>query len=592
MKKRIKKSLLLGVAVAAVCAAVAGCSDAKQSLAFDCAEYTVISGDRISVENGSATYKILGETPSGVSLSENGVFAISDGVADGAQIVIAAVVDGKITSTAICTLSVPVSAPTIVFSGISDYVLDGGRIRASANGYGVTYSLKAPVDGIKIDPSAGRVSYTQIVQDGQPFTVVATSRGGSAEKTYLAAVGELIKAENTDELIEYAVGRDVEFVIDYGDMSGSGAAFAAQGVIGVAVGGTELSKEQYTYDFDARTVTIKQSVAAMLEMGENEVRIFTAKNEATATISAAKYIRTAEDLAAVNASREALGGYYALANDIDLGDYLRVETSTDDAAAQGVTKNAGGWQPIGQYSDVADSTATAMAFRGTFDGRGHKISGLWIDWTADRVDALDADGSPMLDEQGNRLKSPKPQYFNAGLFGYITSDGVVRNLVLESEPDEKAYMCSYSGGLCGVNLGTIENCLVNVDVALEADHRVAGALVGRNEGSIRNCISLGTLLAANSYGALVGVNQGDIVDCYALDAFDFESLDAQAQRDYAGRPDILDLCGEYRGNGSASESCAVYKTLDELIAQADFSAWAGWTVTAGELPEIAVRPAR
>lgn len=561
MKKT--KKLLIFAGVAAVTAALAlGCSDSDGSVTayFDKDEYTVTSGDRVFVSNSKATYVLL-SAPDGVTVAADGTITVADGVANGTQVVLAAMLEGKIISTAVCTISVPVSAPQVSFSGAAKYVVDGDRVTATAGGYGVTYSLKTAVDGIKIDPSSGRVTYTQIVEDGTPFTVVATSHGANAEREFLAAVGELIVTENSVEFAELNIGRDIEFVVDYGDMSGSGAVFAEQGVLGVEFGRATVGADGYTYDKATRTLTVKQAVIAALPAGENEIRILTAKNAATATVKVASYIRTAEDLADIGSSREKLAGYYALANDIDLSDYLK--------------DKQGGWSPIGVYHDVTDGSATADAFRGTIDGLGHKISGLWIDWVQGCM--IDPDGDPS--DANNRDYDLMPKYFNAGLIGYMTADGVLRNIVLEGAEGESSYMCSYSGGLVGFSAGTVENCRVNVKVILESadgGHRVAGGLVGRNQGDIRNCISLGWVTASSSYGALCGINEGEIENCYAVDD---PSLNTDAALIRADRPETLSLCGT--GDGANS---AVFVSAAELIEKADVSAWLGWTVGDGGMP--------
>lgn len=561
MMKKTKK-LLLFAGLAAACAAMAFGCDGKSANApeFAQSEYTVSSGDRVTVKGGEASYELL-YAPDGVTVGADGTFTIGAGVKNGVQVVLAAVVGGKIVSTAVCKLNVPVSTPEVSFSSAAQYVVDGDRVTATAQGYGVTYSLKTAVDGISINASSGRVSYTQIVEDGTPFTVVATAHGASAERQYLAAVGDLIVTENTVEFAEKGVGRDVSFVIDYGDMSGSGAVFAEQGVLGVEIEKVPLGADGYAYDGENHTLTVKQEVVAALGAGENEIRIITAKNAAVATIKVATYIRTAEDLAAIGESREALAGYYALANDIDLQDYLSDKT--------------GGWMPIGVYHDTTDGTMYADAFRGTIDGLGHTISGIWIDWVAacDKSTDPDPAHTPVIDYD------KMPVYFNAGLVGCMTNDGVLKNIVLESAEGESNYMCSYSGGLVGNNIGTVENCLVKVKVIMESangGHVNAGGLVGKNEGEIRNCISVGWVTASRNYGAFCGTNLGSIENCYAVDDPSDNTNEALVRDD---RPSILPFCG--MGGGV---NCAVYSSTSALIESADFTLWSGWTVTDEGLP--------
>lgn len=561
MKKT--KKLLIFAGVAAVCAAMSlGCAD-RRAPEFELAEYTVSSGERVTIGRGGLSYTLL-SAPDGVTVSADGTFTIADGVENGTQVVLAAVgKDGAIVSTAVCTIKASVATPEVAFTGSAKYIVDGDKVTASAGQYGVSYALKTAVDGITVNPSSGRVTYTQIVADGTPFTVVASSHGASAEREYLAAVGELIVVKNPVEFAELGVGRDVSFEIDYGDMSGSGAAFAEQGVLGVELVKSEVSSDGYVYDKDEHVLTIKKELIAKLSAGENELRILTAKNAAVATIKAATYVRTAEDLAAIGESKAALAGYYVLANDIDLSDYLK--------------DKKGGWTPIGEYcEDDKGVVIISDYFTGTIDGLGHKITGLWIDWVSgcDKSTSDDPDHAPVIDYD------KVYRYFNAGLVAYMSADGVLRNIVLESAVDDASYVCSYSGGLVGTNYGTVENCSVNVKVLMDVDDdslRVAaGGLVGNNMGDIRNCISLGWVAASAKYGAFCGINNGRIENCYAVDD---PSLNDKAELVRADRPTTLNFCGI--GGGT---NCAVYGSKAELIEKADFSAWTDWSGEPSELP--------
>lgn len=534
-----------------------GCSEEKPT-EFVLAEYTVADGDFVTVKNPDAEYRLIGDVPSGVEITKGGKFIISGDVPDCTQVTIAAVIAGRITSTAVCKLSVPTDAPVITFGGMSGYVVSGSRISATAEPLcGLLYSLKDDADGVIINPVTGLIRFTSAVEDDVPFTVVATGRGASQTKEYRTAVGNLVTAHDPEAIVEQGVGAELEITLDFGDGTGSSALFREIGVVGAEIAKTQLTADEYSYDKATCTVTVAKSVTEKLAQGENELLLYTAKNAVSVNVRAAKYVRTAEELVAIGKTREALGGYYVLANDIDLSDYLKSKTESGEK---------GGWYPIGNYRDVTDGTATADAFRGTFDGLGHKITGLWMDWFAVR-------------ESGANYDS----YFNAGLFGYVTRDGVIRNVEVHSEIDEKSYMCSYSGGLVGVNCGTIENCIANITVVMEFEHRVAGGFVGRNEGTIRNCISLGWVGAAQTYGAFCGTDMGDIIDCYAVDD---RSLAIEASV-HADRPEILPFCGSGRG-----ENCAVFDSAASLAEGADFSEWKGFTQQDGELPRIKITQTR
>lgn len=122
-------------------------------------------------------------------------------------------------------------------------------------------------------------------------------------------------------------------------------------------------------------------------------------------------------------------------------------------------------------------------FGGIFDGEGHTISGF------------------------NHTGAG----YVTGLFRYIESSGLVKNLTLkgniEGDDEEECI-----GGLCGVNYGTIKNCTFRGNVK---GRDTVGGLVGINESSatIQNCTAKGRILGNYSTGGIAGVNHGVINHC-------------------------------------------------------------------------------
>ena len=197
-------------------------------------------------------------------------------------------------------------------------------------------------------------------------------------------------------------------------------------------------------------------------------------------------ICTADQL---NNVRDYMSDYFKLNNDIDL----------DEAPY-----NEGeGWEPIGDNAD---------RFSGSFDGNGHKISGLFI----------------------NR---PNTDY--VGLFGYVES-GEVKNVGLENisvtGKDDVGGLIGQNivatvsnswstgtvigmnrvGGLVGDSYsGTVSNSYATGDVNGEG---IVGGLVGRNEvGTVSNSYSAGDVTGNNSVGGLIGANfQGIVSNSYSL----------------------------------------------------------------------------
>ena len=99
-----------------------------------------------------------------------------------------------------------------------------------------------------------------------------------------------------------------------------------------------------------------------------------------------------------------------------------------------------------------------------------------------------------------------------GLFGYLGSDGEIRDLDLEDPNVETSG--AYVGGLVGWNNGTISDCYATGVVTGGDD---VGGLVGFNwHGTISNCYATGAVTGGNNLGGLVGENVfGTISNCYA-----------------------------------------------------------------------------
>ncbi len=131
------------------------------------------------------------------------------------------------------------------------------------------------------------------------------------------------------------------------------------------------------------------------------------------------------------------------------------------------------WTPVGYYD------YDTYYYAGTFDGGGHTISNLSID----------------------------PSYNNdSGLFGYIATDGVVKNLTL-SGVEISGY--EYIGGIAGNNYGTIANCNVYGSVSGIFD---VGGIVGYNGGTISGCNNEGNVSETEKgcVGGIAGFSYGTI----------------------------------------------------------------------------------
>ncbi len=169
--------------------------------------------------------------------------------------------------------------------------------------------------------------------------------------------------------------------------------------------------------------------------------------------------------------RKYLNKHFRLAADLDLENY----------------RSGSGWEPIGTENSP---------FTGSFDGDEYSISNLYIrkDYVSDYETVY------------------------SGLFGFIGNRAVIRDLTLEGMDIQADGVV---GGLAAVNLGTLENCIVEGDVTSSGDDYLGrdvciGGLVAENRGTIINCYALANVTGgddedpAKHVGGLAGRNYGSI----------------------------------------------------------------------------------
>ena len=133
------------------------------------------------------------------------------------------------------------------------------------------------------------------------------------------------------------------------------------------------------------------------------------------------------------------------------------------------------WEPIGR---------SYYEYKGTFDGNGHTISGLYYH-NQDR------------------------DY--VGLFGRTAEGAVIRNLGLVNSFFAGDY---YVGGLVGVHDGLLENCYYSGGILGDSD---VGGLVGLNYNVVRYCYTTAVVKSTDDYvGAVAGSSSGLLANCYYI----------------------------------------------------------------------------
>jgi len=141
---------------------------------------------------------------------------------------------------------------------------------------------------------------------------------------------------------------------------------------------------------------------------------------------------------------------------------------------------------------IGTRSGIGVDFNGTFDGKGHTIHNLTI------------------------ISSDVSKY-NAGLFGSIGNEGLIQNLALEDISISGNYLYE-TGGLVGLNSGTISNCHTTGNISCEFAISLGGMVGYLYRGKIINCysnVSINIGVGTAYIGGLVGENlAGTIARCY------------------------------------------------------------------------------
>ena len=138
------------------------------------------------------------------------------------------------------------------------------------------------------------------------------------------------------------------------------------------------------------------------------------------------------------------------------------------------------WTPIG------DGVTSEYGYQGTFDGQGHRITGLAI--TTDN-----------------------PSGESAALFGGIGGNGEVKNLQLV-DVDYDVRQNGVAGGIAMSNYGTITACSVTGDISATGGY--VGGIASGNSGSIIGCWFDGNLTSGLDNGGIAAPNYSTITACF------------------------------------------------------------------------------
>lgn len=160
------------------------------------------------------------------------------------------------------------------------------------------------------------------------------------------------------------------------------------------------------------------------------------------------------------------------------------------------------------------------SFKGTFDGKGHKISNLYVERAgrAGLFASIFGASIKNLTVEGTVVGS---SYDGTdltgvgGIVGFSTSQILIENCVSNVNVSSS---CKNTGGICGnVNGGdsVIRNC-INIG-NIESDSDETGGISG-NPGIVYNCANFGAVSGKSNVAGIAGYTEKDVSLCYNVGA--------------------------------------------------------------------------
>ena len=179
-------------------------------------------------------------------------------------------------------------------------------------------------------------------------------------------------------------------------------------------------------------------------------------------------LTTASELVGwISIMKDRSGGFNFKDTTIELGNDIILNDTTDENWVE----NANKWN---------GEVASSQAFRGTFDGKGHSIIGL---------------------------------YSETGLIGSTSYGATIQNLIIDKAVIDTVDSRKSAGAIVSALTGEIKNCTVKNSV-IESGFKDAGAIVGTgNQSTVSNCKVINcSITSQSSAGGIVGTGR-TVSDC-------------------------------------------------------------------------------
>ena len=194
-----------------------------------------------------------------------------------------------------------------------------------------------------------------------------------------------------------------------------------------------------------------------------------------------------------------------------------------------------------QWISIGNGSNFSQYFGGTFDGQYHKIMNLYHHYTGEDLT-------------------------RNGLFGVISSGGIVKNLMV-TNADIVSNDCSLLAGILAdwVNGGIVENCYTSGKIENDVGDKMLGGLIGQCTWStqVKGCASNATVISTepsedsvDTVGGLIGQwenseSSSQIIDCWFGGSVSCQNI-------YSAVGGILGANFDFKGNpGVIIKNCMV-----------------------------------
>ena len=188
-----------------------------------------------------------------------------------------------------------------------------------------------------------------------------------------------------------------------------------------------------------------------------------------------------------------------------------------------------------QWISIGNGSNFSQYFGGTFDGQYHKIMNLYHHYTGEDLT-------------------------RNGLFGVISSGGIVKNLMV-TNADIVSNDCSLLAGILAdwVNGGIVENCYTSGKIENDVGDKMLGGLIGQCTWStqVKGCASNATVISTepsedsvDTVGGLIGQwenseSSSQIIDCWFGGSVSCQNINSAvggilgANFDFNGNPGVI-----------------------------------------------------